>query len=472
MKKLFSLLLSAMLILLTITAASANSWNLPGGLLNIVSSHSDYDHYTNIADDYSNRQTTAHFVMQSRYHNQLFAARKASGKWAASTVSTIAVYQPGETDETPKLTRTADGFELRYKKRNELYRFKLSVNKGRDVYTLVYAEMGDVCMEQTDCGYNVTLDGETVRWSTVITLDTFNISQMPHRGSEDVRRMNEIVAGMQYMANLTAAEIPAGKGNGGTMPVYTAPDESACRASKGKAAVDLNSGYRFYVSQDGWSMVEYSVSLRTSRIGWIHDGSTGKPYAGEMVKVPIVTVYDTFLTDDPNVGQYAQASLPSGTSLTAVTRLEGNVYYVYAEGMVDGQRIGGFVPARDVAFNDMMMDETQYVGSWFMEGGSEICSMYLTLSADGTFSGTDDADSLPEQLGTWSVVQNDADSGLYWSGCTATIVLAYRDGTYSRFGISLDTTDGKPTMSFYNSEGGCGYIPAEQPTGTDEMTNG
>ena len=473
MKKLFSLLLSVLLILLTITAASANSWGLPNGLQSIVSGNSDYDNYTSIADDYSSKQTTAHFVMQSRYHHQLFAARKSSGKWAAVTVSTIAVYQPGDTDETPKLTRTENGFEMSYKKRNELYRFELSADaSGNDVYTLVYAEMGDVRLTQTDSGYDVTLDGETACWNAVITLDTFNISQMPHRGPEDVRRMNEMVAGMQYMANLTAADIPAGKDNGGKMPVYSAPDESAYRASKGKAAVDLNGGYRYYGSKDGWSMVEYSISLRTSRIGWIHDGSTTEPYAGEMVNVPIVTVYDTFLTDDPNVGQYVQTSLPAGTQLTAGTRLEGNKFYVYAEGTVNGQRIGGFVPARDIAFDDVLMDETPYVGSWFMDGGSEICSMYLTLSADGTFSGTDDADSLPEMLGTWSVVQNDADSGLYWSGCTATIVLAYSDGTYSRFGVSLDTTDGTTRLSFYNSEGGCGYIPAASPTGTDEITNG
>lgn len=471
MKKLFSLLLGVMLILLTITAASANSWNLPDGLSNIVSRNSNYNNYTNIADDYSSKQTTAHFVMHSRYHNQLFAAKKTNGKWTASTVSTIAVYQPEKKDEAPKITRTADGFELRYKKRKELYRFKLSVNKGKDVYTLVYAEMGDVRLMQTNCGYDVTLNGTTASWSTVITLDTFNISQMPHRGPEDVRRMNDLVAGMQYLANLTALEIPAGKGNGGTMAVYSAPNESAYRASKGKAAVDLNSGYRYYASKDGWAMIEYSVKLRTSRIGWIHDGSKGNSYAGEMVKVPIVTVYDTFLTDDPNVGQYAQASIPSGTHLTAVTRLNSNVYYVYAEGTVNGQRIGGFVPARDVVIDDVLMDETPYVGSWFMEGGSEICSMYLTLSADGTFSGANDADSLPAFLGRWSIVRNDADSGLYWSGATATIVLAYSDGTYSRFGISLDTTDGKTSMNFYNSEGGCGYIPAEPPTGTDEVTN-
>ena len=43
MKKLFSLLLSVILILLTITAASANSWGLPNGLVSIVSGNSDYD---------------------------------------------------------------------------------------------------------------------------------------------------------------------------------------------------------------------------------------------------------------------------------------------------------------------------------------------------------------------------------------------------------------------------------------------
>ena len=181
--------------------------------------------------------------------------------------------------------------------------------------------------------------------------------------------------------------------------------------------------------------------------------------------VPIQTVCGTYLTDDPHVSEAHQEELPAGTKLTALGYC--GWAYVYVEATVDGKITRGFVPQRDVVFDDVELpdEEAKLVGSWQMEAGGEFWDNYLRLDADGKFYGSD-CDGTQPYHGTWSVVQTPADSNLYWRGDIPTIVFRCVNGTVYRYGVGVsesadyEVTEGDycRSMSFITCEGGTGYV--------------
>lgn len=471
MKKLRILLILCLTLAVTLPAASANSWNLSGQLLAMVEQTHDYDDYYAMVSDYKSKAATTHTILTSRYHNQLVAVDEVKDGWKDAIFSTTAVYQPSEqsTSGKPKLTRIKNGFELAYPKVKELYRFEyISNDWGEMAYTLMYAKMGSVEIERKESyRYLVTQGTDSAMWSVEVTLENFNIHNMPKRGPDDVRRINEANEGMQYLAYLYPQVVSGQTSGKKSYAVYSAPDTSSYRAAKGKASVSTGDDYNLYLTVGDWSLIEYRVSLRTSRFGWAQLGNHGDETTEDLVRVPMLTAYDTYLTDDPNVSEYHQAELPAGTKLTALSHPNGWAY-IYVEATVDGKITRGFVPQRDVVFDDVELpdEEAKIVGSWQFDGGSEIWYEYLRLDADGRFYTSDAAGAQPYH-GTWSVVQTPEDSNLYWHGTARvpTIVLRCTDGMTYRCGMSFDEkveiADGVfcKSLSFLNSEGGGGFSP-------------
>lgn len=468
MKKLRILLILCLTLAVTLPAASANSWNLSGQLLAMVEQTHDYDDYYAMVSDYKSKAATTHTILTSRYHNQLVAVDEVKDGWKDAIFSTTAVYQPSEqnTSGKPKLTRIKNGFELAYPKVKELYRFEyISNDWGEMAYTLMYAKMGSVEIERKESyRYLVTLGDDSALWPVEITLANFNIHNMPKRGPDDVRRINEANEGLQYFAYLYP-EVVAGQTSGKkSCAVYSAPDTSSYRAAKGKASVSTGDDYKLYLTVGDWSLIEYRVSLRTSRFGWAQLGNHGDETTEDLVRVPMLTAFDTYLTDDPNVSEYHQAELPAGTKLTALSHPDGWAY-IYVEATVDGKITRGFVPQRDVVFDDVELpdEEAKLVGSWQMEAGGEFWDNYLRLDADGRFYGSDNDGTQPYH-GTWSVVQTPAGSNLYWRGDIPTIVFRCVNGTVYRYGVEVsddyEVAEGSycRSMSFITCEGGTGYV--------------
>ena len=468
MKKLRILLILCLTLAVTLPAASANSWNLSGQLLAMVEQTNDYDDYYAMVSDYKSKAATTHTILTSRYHNQLVAVDEVKDGWKDAIFSTTAVYQPSEqsTSGKPKLTRIKNGFELAYPKVKELYRFEyISNDWGEMAYTLMYAKMGSVEIERKESyRYLVTQGTDSAMWSVEVTLENFNIHNMPKRGPDDVRRINEANEGLQYLAYLYPQVVSGQTSGKKSYAVYSAPDTSSYRAAKGKASVSTGDDYKLYLTVGDWSLIEYRVSLRTSRFGWAQLGNHGDETTEDLVHVPMLTAFDTYLTDDPNVSEYHQAELPAGTKLTALSHPDGWAY-IYVEATVDGKITRGFVPQRDVVFDDVELpdEEAKLVGSWQMEAGGEFWDTYLRLDADGKFYGSDNHGAQPYH-GTWSVVQTPAGSNLYWRGDIPTIVFRCVNGTVYRYGVEVsddyEVTEGDycRSVSFITCEGGTGYV--------------
>lgn len=359
MKKLLTLALGCLLLCALTTSALANEWGLLGGIYDIVSDDDRYEGYSAIADDgntaLSDGLHVNHAILENRYHAVLIAASRDGKVWTADHVNHTAAYQPGdkrgEYPNVPVLEHIGDGI-------------KLSYGDGES-YTFLYEEgqfvLADVRYHQdmryTDCfvrekegllfwqsnpGGAFLPVGDGL-WPTEITLDEFNIAQMP-RSLSEVRQLTMVANALMDAPMLEITDTWQGVKDSSKLAVYSAPDASSYRSAEGKASVSLGGEIRIYGTAEGWTLIGYEVSPRTSRIGYVQKELGEEPLA--FVSVPLTAAADTFLTDDPFVSQYAQTDIPKGAALTGLAQC--GEYYAYVEYQADETLYRGFVPMKDL----------------------------------------------------------------------------------------------------------------------------
>ena len=504
MKRLIIIFLLALCLVLVCVCASANSWGLKGALLNAVSSVHTWDDYSSLSS-----QAGDYAVMHSRYHNALF--------WVDGEknlhVYTKAVYQPEDQAKGPNLTWKDDVLTLSYGSGEE-YRF--SRENSRDSLELLEARIGDFRVwrgEGTGFSYYAEdASGKTVfrGWNP---LASFNIRLFP-RSVEEVQRINRLTAylGDTHVISGGYTDDPGiltNTGKKGTAPVLSAPFKGAWRAGKGKAAVGLagelwTMPLMDYRNDDGesYTLVRYNVSERTQRIGWVLSRDLGQEEKKEQVHEPLYdfcrvdvrVIADTYLTDDPDVSQYAHFQVPKDTLFTCLGQWGEEYAYVEAEvkngKFVDGGAvIWGFVPLRDLE----IMDEGEalpevmerLVGIWSYDAGGSFGPDVISFADDGTFTSNladwsldVDGNILSSSPigGTWKVIPYSVQKNLFWDNPQYALVLQYDNGAFSVNGLSFD----EEGFGLTGGEGGGGYIPAgpEQlenlflPYGNDFNTNG
>lgn len=480
MKRLLAFLLLTACFLSMMPVASANGWGLTGKLLDAVSDDHTWNDYTTICKQAGNVA-----VMGSRYHNALMFLE--DGKLQ---VCTTAVYQPGEAPDKVSLKLKDGLLTLAYGKK-ESYTFC----EGNDGYYLISADIGDFTVSGAwDGDYlrYVTRQGDAMALTGgAIYLRDFNIELFP-RSVEEIRHLNLMQAALDtgtdvlgwwgWTDDLRGRRYSSiGKK---TTPVYSAPyGEAAWRSGNGKAAVGLSGELwwlRYVTNADGehYACIRYDVSERTQRIGYIPasvlgEAATGEPTENDMISVPVYARTATFLTDDPDVSQYAQVKVPKGTKLTCIGMYEDQYAYVTGEVrngkfVSGGQIIWGFVPLRDLALDapqrqpeairqDVM---NTLAGCWVFEAGGSMSAEVLQLNDDGTYIAVNDYDEITGALlireGRWYVTEYHDAWNLYWDGPDYEITMIEDGSGYVNIkGLSVDR-DGNG-FGLTNWEGGGGY---------------
>lgn len=451
MKRVIFCLLLAMCMCIS-AAALANSWGAPGGTINLFDG-TEYNDYTVQTDDYLRTDDAARLIVRNRYHQQLWWAEKVDGKWQIAEKSTVAVYQPDSGKiggGWPKLTRDDGGFALMYE--NESYWFDADMTLVRARYQ---GEDGMLMLTYngTDA-YLAEDDGGSAYWQVYggLKLKDFNISLMPRSVPEAVH-MNRM---RSMLYEVFTAPMAVTRTDGSKQAVYAAPDKKSYRAAKGKAAAGLSDleGLTLLGRWNGWDVVEYAVSLRTSRIGYIRGGHIHDGYSWdeEFAWLPAVVTEDSFLTDDPNVSQYVTAKLAKGKNVMLLGSY--GRYYAYVETTVDGKNARGFVPLRSLALQrDSAGQAAEHItgGPWYIWAGGNMLPDGITFRADGTFAvPMEDGSSM---TGTWSVRVYDPEEQLFWSEPAYVLQLVYSDGRETVRGLTT-TMDG---FSLVDGEGGGGY---------------
>ena len=493
MKKI-CLAVSVLLVMVLFCAvASANSWGLTGKLLNAVMENPAWNDYAALSN-----QEGPFAVMHSRYHNALFYVDGMD----ELHVYTAAVYQPDDGRKAPKIYWDGHYVTIWYDD-SEYYIF-CEWEEGSGEFQLSEASVNDFVLSGIpgESGFSwqyVATDADSDTALVLpekIMLSNFNIHLSP-RSLDEVRHLNYMLARFDSGLNILGADSfsgspydpdhpgePMRSAKEGTAAVYSAPyGESAWRAGKGKAAVGL-SGDMWLLSQyrneegQSYACIRYDVSERTQRIGYVLCRDIGFPEIAEQstepgssfVHIDVEASADTYLTDDPDVGQFAQFTVPKGTQFSCLGFY--NDYYAYVAAEVKdgkftdgGAVVWGFVPTRDLKpmerehLSDVM---TQMSGSWLFESGGSLAPDVLHLNADGTFTAeaaemSEGEDVVTEGAlsGTWYVTAYNPFMNLYWNQPPYELTLLFDNGRAIVRGLTL--TDDGFGLTYW--EGDAGYIP-------------
>ena len=494
MMKKWLLALGLLLLMLSLcAAASANSWGLTGNLLNAVMADPSWNEYSTLSN-----QEGPFAVMKSRYHHALFYVDSSD----VLHVYTTAVYQPDDGRKAPKIFWDGHYVTLWYTD-DEYYTF-CEWDEGSGEFQLAEASVNTFHLtghpdesgfswkyEATDDEYD-----ESLVLPERIMLSNFNIRLFPH-SLDEVRRRNYMHARFDSGLNILGSDSfsgnpydpdrpgePMRSKNTGTAAVFSAPyGKSAWRSGKGKAAVGLE-GDMWMLSQfkneegQSYTCIRYDVNRRTQRIGYVLNQDLGLPEIEEQstepgrsfVHINVEATAATFLTDDPDVSQFVQFTVPKGTRFSCLGLYNDSYAYVAAE-VKDGRFtdggsvIWGFVPIRDLMpleqeqLPDMM---AQLTGSWLFESGGTLAPGVLHLEADGTFTAgisaiSESEDMVTEgaQSGTWCVTKYNPLMNLYWNGPSYELTLLFDNGRAVVHGLELTETG----FSLTYWEGGASYVP-------------
>ena len=454
-KRIPALVLALMILTGLMPAASANSWGLKSQtLLDFVSKSHDWDDYTAITEFRKSGVSLAAAVMGSRYHNILMVGRKEKNGKGRVWLSTTAVYQPELGGVKPKLACTEDSVTLTYPGIDQEFVFTWDESwddskYGAGAFVLTEATMGDVRLK-LDQEENIYWTEELFRWTAdPVRLEEFSIVCFPD-SSEQIREMNRAYSLLKKASGFWKEQRSTKKDV--KLPVYSATDTASFRAANGKASVNLKGGVTLMATLNGWDLVEYEVSQRTHRTGWIEGGHLGDPAPISLTDLPADGA--VFLTDDPLWSQYRTVE---GLELKDIHLLALlNPFYAYAKAVTTGgETVWGFVPLKLIQLPMEKVDEQAMAdlsGTWVFYSGGELLREVLRLKADGTcemldlredLSGTLDwmggpftADMTEDRLGggnnrpTWKVT-NSIDNG----GCEKTLAISTSDGADIRLGI-------------------------------------
>ena len=236
------------------------------------------------------------------------------------------------------------------------------------------------------------------------------------------------------------------------------------------------SAFTLYKNENGlsYTCIRYNVSERTQRIGYALCKDLGLPEISEQknepgrsfVHIDVEATTDTFLTDDPDVGQFQQFSVPKGTQFSCLGLYNDNYAYVTAEvkneKFVDGGAIvWGFVPIRDlkpVELEKVPEVMKKLTGTWQLYAGGILAPEILQFEADGSFIApgiVEEAAQEGASSGTWYITKYNPAMNLYWNKIPYELTLLFNNGRATVRG--LDLTDEGFGLSFW--EGGAGYIP-------------
>ena len=484
-RRFLSVFLCAVLVLTLLTpAALANSWGLKKGLmLSAVSKTNNYDEYTALAQLKLPRSEVA--VMASRYHAVLlYAYRDENGKLQMDAYHT-AVKQPDERGfKLVRLIRDDYDFILEYSDLSLKFR-----PYGLNGFSLDSGRIGELTLQAGSPNTEQIIwltcsDGKnSYNWqageAATPLLSEFNLRLFP-------RTLDEIGASceLEYVlrAQFESFELGAGAA---TVPVYSAPSESSVRFAKGKASVNLREPAKLYgLTRDGnWALIEYAVSDRTSRFGYVKrrdlPSSIAWTFTLPSVDVPVTVTQDTFLTDDPNVSQYCQMTLNAGSSV----RLLGlyDLWYAYVEATLDGKTVRGFVPRAYLRYplptEEAPEAVARLLGEWECIGGGETLKSDVAFRADGnvaqtwlplaemeTASEEDIAEYGPLEWQPYQVYKStERERASFWRACD--YILVFRNSTGyidDFFALQFGTfEDGRDTFSVLYGEGGSGYVRCE-----------
>lgn len=225
-----------------------------------------------------------------------------------------------------------------------------------------------------------------------------------------------------------------------TYAVYSAPDSKSIRGAKGRARVSTNGWIQVFGSDGDWILVQYDITDKHNRIGYIYKNALPKDVAVPelaLTHVPAVVNYDVAVTDDPLISQTPLAKLTENTSVTVLGAMGD---WTYIEGEENKVRFRGFVPTACLSgtVTDLREANRAIVGSWRLYAGSSINASRISFREDGSMTGRSalgDGREV-EWSGNWSLLDYDPARGRYWNDTEFELTLT-RGSAVEQYGLRI-----------------------------------
>lgn len=259
-------------------------------------------------------------------------------------------------------------------------------------------------------------------------------------------------------------------------PVYAYPSEEAWRGAKGKACVDLSSGFTAlaWSEDEAWLLIDYETNTG-HRVGYIKapaDVQTAVPtlYA---LHIPMQLLRDTRVTDNPNGRQTSIAQLKTGDTVDVLGYTDA--YWAYVEMEIDSKKARAFLPI----MNLMMPEQTEnteiaqrIAGTWSFVGGAEFLGYGAIFDGQGGLQvcDTEDYENFPPAFLivradtaplSYRVYENALGEKRY-PGCDYVLEIESTEH-FNRYGLQLQKDEnGAETLSLIMAEaGGGGYVRSD-----------
>ena len=254
---------------------------------------------------------------------------------------------------------------------------------------------------------------------TVITMDTTNVPEIPE-------------------GTLSAEVIPF-TGNQ-TYAVFSAPTKKSIRGAKGRARVSTNGWIQVFGAEDDWILVQYDISDKQNRIGYIYINALPKDVTVpdlNLKRAAAVVNYDVEVTDDPLVSKTPLAKLTENTKVTCLGTMGT---WTYIEGTEKDVLFRGFVPTECLSGTVTILREAEkaIVGSWKLYAGTSIDASRIVFHEDGSVTGRTTLESgrEVEWNGSWQLDYYDSNRSRYWNDSEFELTLS-RGTSVELYGLRI-----------------------------------
>ena len=254
---------------------------------------------------------------------------------------------------------------------------------------------------------------------TVITMDTTNVPEIPE-------------------GTLSAEVIPF-TGNQ-TYAVFSAPTKKSIRGAKGRARVSTNGWIQVFGAEDDWILVQYDISDKQNRIGYIYINALSKDVTVpdlNLKRAAAVVNYDVEVTDDPLVSKTPLAKLTENTKVTCLGTMGA---WTYIEGTEKDVLFRGFVPTECLSGTVTTLREAEkaIVGSWKLYAGTSIDASRIVFHEDGSVTGRSTLESgrEVEWNGSWQLDYYDSNRSRYWNDSEFELTLS-RGTSVELYGLRI-----------------------------------
>ena len=255
--------------------------------------------------------------------------------------------------------------------------------------------------------------------ATVSTVDTSNVPVIPE-------------------GTLSAQVIPFTGSQ--TYAVFSAPTKKSIRGAKGRARVSTNDWIQVFGAEDDWILVQYDISDKQNRIGYITRNALPKGVtvqALNLTRAPAVVNYDVEVTDDPLISRTPLARLTENAKVTCLGTMGT---WAYIEAKEKDVLFRGFVPADCLSGTVTTLREAEkaIVGSWKLYAGTSIDASRIVFHEDGSVTGRSTLESgrEVEWNGNWRLDYYDSSRTRYWNDSEFELTLS-RGTSVELYGLRI-----------------------------------